>query len=76
MRANLYCKKHAKNQLIEFISFSFSDHIGVHSFLCIGAHFSVHIKQQFKDSRIQVKNYNLVCCAHPTIRRENNGIDI
>ena len=42
MKTNLYCKKHAKNQLIEFISFSFLEHIGVHSFLCISAHFSVH----------------------------------
>ena len=46
MELNFYCNKHAKYQPIDFIRISFFVYIVMHSFLCIGAHFSVQIKQQ------------------------------
>jgi len=36
------CNRHAKNQLSDIIYISHFEHVGVHSFLCTSAQFSVH----------------------------------
>ena len=49
MKLNLYCNRQAKNQLVDIIYISNFKHDGMHIFLCSGAHFSVHKKEnQYK----------------------------